>query len=86
MGLIYTCDFCKTTIEKNENCVSFNIPHIKQQYDICEMCLKVIRVAVCKECHGKGTKSVRDEKATNAMATCGENRTQYKTVQCNCHN
>lgn len=36
----------------------------------------------CSECNGTGKISVRDNEATNAQASCGENRTQYKTVWC----
>lgn len=36
----------------------------------------------CDVCGGTGTVRVTDEAATAAQATCGENRTQYKTVKC----
>ncbi len=39
----------------------------------------------CKACDGIGSLQAIDEAATDAQATCGENRTQYKTVECdNC--
>lgn len=87
MGPIYKCDFCKCTIDSDDISISFGIVGIGiGRYDACETCTKTIRTAVCKECHGKGTLSVRDAAATNSMASCGENRTQYKTIECNCCN
>jgi hypothetical protein len=36
----------------------------------------------CPHCEGTGRLKVVDEEATDAQATCGENRTQYKSEDC----
>lgn len=69
------CDLCDKTIEGNTG-VSFGC------HDLCNKCIKIVRCAVCKQCHGEGIVSAVDYEATHAQATCGENRTQYKTIAC----
>lgn len=36
----------------------------------------------CSQCDGTGKVRVKDEYASDAQASCGENRIQYKTVRC----
>ncbi len=69
------CDLCNHTITKDTG-VSFDV------YDLCDKCVKVVRRAICRECRGTGKTSEVDHERTNSMATCGENRTQYRTVLC----
>lgn len=87
---VITCDACGKKIELED------IPRIDLDYDICEICIgrlinKVFKTQVivlridCKECGGKGKIRIIDEEKTYAEASCGENRTQYKTIECdNC--
>jgi hypothetical protein len=51
-------------------------------YDFCIDCLNVIDRTRCKNCEGTGKVREVDIEASNAQATCGENRTQYRTVAC----
>lgn len=71
-----TCDLCKNEIV-NKRGVSFG------GYDLCKNCTILVRRATCQQCMGKGTHRVRDDEATSLQATCGESRTQYKTIKCN---
>jgi len=79
---IRKCDLCKCDIS-NESGASFKIVGIGD-YDFCDECIKIVRKAVCKKCHGEGTVREVDDEASCAQATCGENRTQYRTVKCKC--
>jgi hypothetical protein len=72
------CDLCR---ENMLDGISFTIAGIGD-YDFCETCIPVVRKAICRECKGKGTVSEIDQAATNAQASCGESRTQYKMVKC----
>lgn len=69
------CNFCHTDIEGKDG-VSFG------PYDLCVECVKLTRRAICLKCHGTGKIRIVDNEATDAQGTCGENRTQYKTVNC----
>ena len=69
------CDLCDYEISTGQG-VSFG------SYDLCGPCVTIVRCAVCRKCHGKGAIRVRDDRATSAQATCGENRTQYKNIPC----
>ena len=69
------CDLCGIIIDKGFG-VSFGV------YDLCSECVEAVRRAVCLKCKGTGKMRVRDDDATFAQATCGENRTEYKTVNC----
>lgn len=74
------CDLCKNTIDP-EVSVELTIPNVGL-YDFCTDCVKRIRRAICKKCKGTGQYQERDEFATESQASCGENRTQYRTVSC----
>lgn len=85
---IITCDACGKKIELED------IVRIDSDYDICEICVghlirKVLRSAIvilridCEGCGGKGKIRIIDEEKIYAEASCGENRTQYKTIECN---
>lgn len=50
--------------------------------DLCDQCVQIVRRAICRDCNGTGKIRVRDDYATDAQASCGENRTQYKTEEC----
>lgn len=71
------CDLCKSEIFKLSDGACFD------KYDLCDKCVKLVRTAICKTCNGTGKKRICDDEATFAQASCGENRTQYKTVPCN---
>jgi len=83
------CDVCCETID------TLNDPMIYvDDLDICHPCCEsIIRKFIksrkdkplrsnCPKCKGTGKVRVKDEYATDSMATCGENRIQYKTVKC----
>lgn len=77
------CNLCESGIfelclesARQQNGVCFG------PYDLCDKCVKLVRTAICKTCNGAGNKRVRDDEASFAQASCGENRTQYKTVPC----
>ena len=72
---IYTCDLCERLIVES-NGISFD------KYDLCNDCIALVRRAMCTFCLGTGKMQVRDNEATDAQATCGESRTQYKTISC----
>lgn len=61
-----------------EGSVSFGV------YDLCGNCTTMVRRATCLKCEGSGRIRVRDDDASSAQATCGENRTEYKTIDCDC--
>ncbi len=80
---VITCDACGKKIPLED------ILLINLENDLCEICTsllikKILKSAVivlrkdCQECEGKGKLRVRDDDAS-----CGENRTVYKTVECN---
>lgn len=69
------CDLCKSEINLKDG-VSFCL------YDLCNACIKLVRCAICRKCEGTKKVRVRDQAATDAQATCGENRTEYKTISC----
>lgn len=84
---IIICDACgkKITLE--------DIPPIDLDNDLCEFCIaclirQVLKSKVivlrkdCPICEGKGKLRVRDDDASEAQASCGENRTVYKTIEC----
>lgn len=49
----------------------------------CKRCLKLRkRPVLCEWCYGTGKIREVDYTETHAQATCGESRTQYKTVKC----
>jgi len=75
---INKCDLCDLVIDsdKDNGAVSFGV------YDFCGICTKNIRRAVCLKCKGTGKIRIVDDDATDRQATCGENRTQYKTIEC----
>lgn len=70
------CNLCNKDIEKNDG-TSFG-----SNYDLCVSCTTIVRRAICRKCVGTGFLNIRDDAASNAMATCGENRTQYNSVPC----
>lgn len=75
------CDLCKSDIagkcsDAPMDGVSFGV------YDLCVECVQIVRRAVCRDCGGTGKVRVRDDFATSTHASCGENRTQYKTEKC----
>ena len=71
------CDLCDENIPKEDKgSVSFGI------YDMCGNCVAQTRQAVCLKCRGTGKVRVRDDEASCAQANCGENRTQYKQIDC----
>lgn len=74
-----TCDLCKNNI-KSSTGVCFSVGVIS--FDFCDSCIKIVRKAVCKKCKGAGNHQEADREATDRQATCGENRTQYRTVTC----
>lgn len=82
------CNFCKNELS---NLITQTIGGVPQYakgvgwgggYDLCDNCVKVIRRVICRHCLGTGRIRVRDDEATDAQATCGESRTQYKTIIC----
>lgn len=66
---------------KCEHGVEFNITGVGL-IDLCVKCIKTVRRAICKKCKGKGKHQEVDGEASNRKATCGENRIQYRTVDC----
>ncbi len=89
---ICKCDFCETTIvldmtdklahtDGHSGGISFEIPGVGQ-FDLCNVCLKYVRRAMCHACGGRGTVRVRDDHASESQASCGESRSVYKTVRC----
>jgi len=71
------CDLCRLQAEIPANTgVSFG------RFDLCGPCTNLVRRAVCLKCKGTGRMRVRDDEATFAQASCGENRTQYTTIMC----
>lgn len=75
---IRKCDLCSLVIKDTKG-VSFGT------YDLCERCSTNARYATCRKCCGTRKVSEVDREATNAQASCGENRTQYRTITCkNC--
>jgi hypothetical protein len=76
------CDLC-TDIIRNPGCGESPLIGVSfEKYDLCEACVSLVRRAICKRCHGTGKVRKRDDEATSAQATCGENRTQYKMATC----
>ena len=72
------CDLCQTSIDLKDG-VSFG------RYDLCNVCVKLIRCAICRKCGGTKIVRVVDRATTEAQASCGENRTEYITIPCpNC--
>ena len=69
------CNFCNRNINGDSG-MSFH------NYDLCIDCVIIARRMVCRECSGTGKVRVRDDEATDAQATCGENRTVYRTIEC----
>lgn len=69
------CDLCSKVIPDNKG-VSFG------KHDLCDSYIEIVRRAICKKCGGTGKVREVDHAETNAQATCGENRTQYRTVAC----
>lgn len=77
------CDACCNTIKE----AFIQVDGI----DLCEKCCnhavrrylqgRVLR-SECTKCKGTGKIRIRDDEATFAQATCGENRTQYKMAKC----
>jgi len=70
-----SCNFCRIKIDNNDG-ISI------QNYDLCRLCTQLVRRAICPKCEGTGKVRRVDHEATYAQATCGENRTQYRTVPC----
>ena len=72
------CDLCSLGIdEENDNeFVSFGIR------DLCGKCVSTVRRAICQKCHGTGKFREADREASDRGASCGENRTEYRTVTC----
>ena len=77
--IIRKCNLCESHIDGNCG-IGFDAEN--RRYDICDKCLDLIKLYSCPICKGSGKKRVVDHAATVAQATCGENRTQYKTVAC----
>lgn len=82
---IRECNLCNETI-RNPGCgespcygVAFGS---NNEYDLCDVCIKLVRQAVCRRYSGTGRVEISDEASTSDQATCGESRTQYKTVVC----
>lgn len=75
-----TCDLCKKEIPKNKE-ISFSIDG-SGKFDFCERCSNVVRRVVCRRCKGTGKFLEVDRDATNRQATCGESRTEYRSVNC----
>jgi len=73
------CDFCMCDIL--DKGASFTIQGVGN-YDLCETCIAIVRTAICRNCHGTGTVREVDHQASDAQATCGENRTVYRTIKC----
>lgn len=91
------CDAC-CDIMTNEfmRIDDINIQGSGTRYDV-DLCSKCCRHAIrryiksrgikllrnsCSECASSGKVRVKDEEATSAQASCGENRIQYKLVEC----
>ena len=72
---IRKCNLCGYCIQ-NDDGASFGC------YDLCIECVHIVRRVTCRKCKGTGRVSEVDQEASAAQATCGENRTQYKTVDC----
>ncbi|KKN98976.1 hypothetical protein LCGC14_0142210 [marine sediment metagenome] len=71
------CDICNEGINsEDKGSVSFGI------YDLCGNCVAMVRMATCLKCNGTGKVRVRDNDASCAQATCGENRRVSKTIDC----
>lgn len=73
------CDLCKKDIEPAKG-IEFKIN--TTIYDLCVNCLKIIDKVRCKNCKGTGKIREVDVEASHRVATCGENRTEYRTVTC----
>lgn len=80
-----TCDFCGNGIDLHKLGFTKNAGGIGvgRRHHLCTLCANTTRKALCFRCRGTGKVSVVDEVASNAQASCGENRTQYVTVDCN---
>jgi len=79
---IITCDSCGKKLKEEIR---------RFDYDLCERCveslikniLKTITLRIdCEGCKREGKLRVRDDEASDAQASCGENRTVYKTIEC----
>lgn len=71
------CDICGENItSEDKGSVSFGV------YDLCGNCVAQVRQATCLRCHGTGKFQTYDKEASIAQASCGESRSQYKTVNC----
>ncbi len=85
---IIRCDSCRKKIPLED------LLELRLDYDLCERCVRslvdhtlqtTLLCMDCTKCKGKGKISVRDDDASDAQASCGENRTVYKTIECdNC--
>ena len=69
------CDFCEKDIPNKEG-VSVG------ENDLCGLCLEDTLKAICKTCGGTGVVRVKDHEASDAQASCGESRIEYRTVKC----
>ena len=74
-----TCDLCKKNI-KSKTGVCFPVGVVN--FDFCDSCVKIVRRAICLKCEGKGRHQEVDFEASQRGASCGENRTEYRTVAC----
>ena len=74
------CDLCKNTIDPGVS-TELTIPNVGL-YDFCPDCVKRVRRAICLKCKGKGRHQEVDVEASQRGASCGENRTEYRTVAC----
>ncbi len=61
--------------------VEFNIASVGL-IDLCVQCVKIVRRAICKTCKGTGKYQEVDREASGRAASCGENRTEYRTAMC----
>lgn len=78
---IRKCDLCKSDV--SGKCGDSPVYGVSfGTYDLCVECVRLVRRAICRDCNGTGKVRVRDDYATDAQASCGENRTQYKTEKC----
>ena len=83
---ITTCDACGKKLDEQK------LPLDIIGYDLCRICirkliaqqLELITLRIdCEGCKGEGKLRVTDYDASDAQASCGENRTQYKIIECN---
>ena len=74
------CDLCKDTLDPQKS-VEFTVLRVGV-YDFCPECVRRLRRAICSKCKGTGRHREVDVAASQAGASCGENRTEYRTVAC----